>query len=229
MIEKLNEKFVSLNHEFNIRFKYKSAEEIFPWIYETNLWNDKSSRSGKGSNLYATKSIRANLPNLLNEFDIKTILDIPCGDFFWIKEVNLPVDCYIGADIVSELISNLESRYANERYRFIKLNLIKDDLPTVDAVFCRDGLVHFSYHDIFLSLSNIINSNSKYLLTTTFPDKIINRDIITGSWRPLNLQAPPFNFPEPMRLVEDNTSYLNTKYAYKSIGVWNIADIPRLA
>jgi len=46
-------------------------------------------------------------------------------------------------------------------------------------------------------LRNIRRSGSAYLLVTTFPDRKENVDIITGNWRPLNMEKPPFNFPRP--------------------------------
>jgi hypothetical protein len=38
------------------------------------------------------------------------LLDIPCGDFNWMKLLNLGVD-YIGADIVGELIAENRRRF----------------------------------------------------------------------------------------------------------------------
>jgi hypothetical protein len=60
----------------------------------------------------------------------------------------------------------------------------------------RDCLFHFSYNDINKFLKNINKIKYKYLLTTTHIVKknFINRDIITGDFRIINLFSYPFNF-----------------------------------
>ena len=47
-----------------------------------------------------TQNILEELPNVIKKYNIKSILDIPCGDFFWMKEHNFKDVNYIGADIV---------------------------------------------------------------------------------------------------------------------------------
>ena len=42
-------------------------------------------------------------------------------------------------------------------------------------------------------------SGIPYLLTTTFPGAAANEEIVTGDWRVLNLEAPPFGLPPPSR------------------------------
>lgn len=37
----------------------------------------------------ATVAIRHALPGILRDFQITTLLDAPCGDFHWMKEVNI--------------------------------------------------------------------------------------------------------------------------------------------
>ena len=43
------------------------------------------------------------------------MLDIPCGDFYWMKEVDLKDIEYIGADIVDELIKK-----NNDKFKAVK-------------------------------------------------------------------------------------------------------------
>jgi len=79
-------------------------ENIFTEIYKKNYWGDKDTISGTGSNLIQTKLIIESIPNILKEYKISTILDIPCGNFYWMNNVNLNGINYIGVDIVKELI-----------------------------------------------------------------------------------------------------------------------------
>lgn len=202
----------------------RSAREIFSDIYRKNYWGSADSRSGAGSDLAQTEELRRNLPILVNEFGIRSMLDIPCGDWHWMKEVALGID-YTGADIVPELIERNQLQYGDGRHRFVSLDLTKDDLPQVDLVFSRDVLVHLSFGDIFAALRNLRTSGSIYLLTTTFTGRKGNADILTGQWRPLNLQKPPFDFPQPLKLINEKCTEGDGSWGDKSVGLWKISDL----
>src|SRR5258705_1028102 len=89
---------------------------VFRRIFDLNLWGNRESISGEGSTLERTAAIRAELPGLLARHGVRSMLDAPCGDFFWMKELALDVDSYIGADIVPELIArNIECHSSPQR------------------------------------------------------------------------------------------------------------------
>jgi len=118
---------------------------IFRRIFDLNLWGNCDSASGEGSNLERTAAVRSALPALLARHGVRSMLDAPCGDFFWMKEVALDVDSYIGADIVPELIAHNIGDHSSQHRWFIVCDLVEDELPRADLVFCRDCLVHLSY------------------------------------------------------------------------------------
>jgi hypothetical protein len=198
--------------------------EVFRGIYSTNAWGSEVSHSGAGSDLEQTAVIRSALPALLREFGIRSMLDVPCGDFHWMREVELDAD-YTGGDVVPDLVAANETRYGNARRRFKVLDIANDTLLTVDLVFCRDLLVHFSFDDALRAIANLRYSGSTYLLTTTFTDRTDNPDIETGQWRPINLQLPPFNFPPPLRMINENCTEGGTDWADKSLGLWRLGDL----
>ena len=103
-------------------------------------------------------------------------------------------------------------------------DVLTESLPKADVVLCRDCLVHFSARNVRRAVANIIRSGSTYLLTTTFPRRHSNRTIVTGDWRPLNLCAAPFNFPQPLQVISEEHP---EPYADKSLGLWRISDLPR--
>jgi Methyltransferase domain len=197
-----------------------SIDETFKQIYHTNLWNGNDSASGNGSDLTQTREIAKHLPFLIKEFKIKTFLDLPCGDFNWLSRVELGIEQYIGGDIVAEIIQMNRQSYSDDTHRFMKLDITKDDLPEVDLIFCRDCLVHLSYEDIKRVFSNIKNSGITYILMTTFPDFSPNHDIISGDWRPLNLEIAPFNLPKPVRVINEKCREGGGVFADKSLGLW---------
>ncbi|MBP2676949.1 MAG: hypothetical protein H6Q82_14 [Deltaproteobacteria bacterium] len=201
----------------------KGEERIFTEIFQGNLWGDSESISGSGSNLAETRTIRRDLPLLFRKYGIRSVLDVPCGDFNWMKEMELSGIRYIGADIVKGLINANNGKYGSEGRTFIELNMLKDPIPRVDLVFVRDCLVHFSFPDVFRVLRNVCASGSTYLLTTTFPCREQNRNISTGDWRPLNLQKEPFSFPGPVAILYEDHPV--AEYSDKSLAMWNVRDI----
>jgi hypothetical protein len=197
---------------------------IFRTIYQQNIWakiaGNLASRSGGGSDLIQTQVIRVELPKLVQKYNIKTFLDAPCGDFFWMKEV--PLGChYLGIDIVDELIENNQQIYGD---KFKRLDLTNDPLPQVDLIFCRDCLVHLPYELIKKALLNFKRSGSTYLLTTTYPG-INNHDMSlhTHGWRPLDLRKPPFSFPLPLELIDEKST--RTEDRLKALGLWKLSDL----
>jgi len=224
VLEKI-EKYLYSFSKNRKKFQGKSAEEIFTEIYTTNYWKSNKSAYGTGSDKIQTESLRIELNHIFSNYHIETILDIPCGDFNWMKKVDLSTVDYIGADIVEEIINNNIERYQSGKIRSINLDLITSKLSNVDLVFCRDCLVHFSFEDIQKALLNIKNSGSKYLLTTSFVNRKSNYNIQTGDWCPINLEASPFRFPKPLYNILENCSEAGNKYVDKSMLLWKIEDI----
>lgn len=196
---------------------------VFDKIYQTNAWGGVS-RSGPGSSMQQTAEVRRALPQLLRELDVSLMLDVPCGDLHWMSHVELPCG-YIGADVVEDIVlSNLE-RHASPRRKFMRLDARVDPLPLVDLILCRDMLVHFPLGDVSQTLRNMRDSGATWLLTTTFPLRTTNPDITLGEWRPLNLEAPPFNLPRPMMVINENCTEGGALYADKSLALWRLADV----
>jgi hypothetical protein len=207
------------------KYKPSNPEKVFTSIYRHNAWEGEESVSGPGSSLQGTAIVREQLPALFRKYHVKTLLDIPCGDFNWFKAVDLHGIHYTGADIVKELISQNNSKYKTSDCEFKAVNLMSDPLPESDMIFCRDCLVHLSNRDIKKALKNIIKSRSKYLVTTSFTSRKNNVDINTGGWRPLNLQIAPFNLPAPLEIINEECKADNGAYADKSLCLWEIAKL----
>lgn len=206
-------------------FKGKTTQKIFEEIFEKRIWHSSESVSGSGSELEQTLEIRKYLPALLEKYQIKTFLDLPCGDFNWMQTVDLPMENYIGADIVEQIIFQNQSKYTSESRKFLVLDLVKDTLPKADLILVRDTWVHLSNELVLESIRNIKKSQITYLLTTHFPLEKRNIDIQTGSWRAINLMQKPFNFPIPLEIITENSTESGGQYADKSLALWKISEI----
>jgi len=207
----------------------ESTKKIFCEVKEKNIWGSSESVSGPGSDLSQTQTLVIELPRLLKEKNIKTLLDIPCGDFNWMKNIDMSGISYIGADIVNELIEENTEKYETENIKFSVMDIVNDRLPKSDMVFVRDCFVHLPYRHILKAMKNIKKSGSKYLLATTFTEVSKNYDIIMenliGRWRPLNLRLKPFMFPEPEYIIVENCTEMDGRRKDKSVGLWDITKL----
>lgn len=208
--------------------KLTGHERIFTGIYQQGGFRSGESESGPGSETNQTITIVRELPGLLGKFRVRTLLDIPCGDCHWIRNLDLKAIEYVGGDVVSKIVSRNALELGSRGMRFLHLDLVADLLPRVDLVLCRDCLVHFSNSSIFKALRNLCQSQSRYLLTTTFVGRETNRDIVTGHWRPLNLQVPPFCLPPPIAGINENCSEGQGAYRDKTLALWDLSEIREL-
>ena len=208
------------------KFKGKDINQVFTEIYDDNHWASAESVSGHGSEAVQTESLIKDLNEFFKTKNIKSVLDIPCGDFNWMQRVDLSNVKYIGADIVESLIKKNKQKFQeNENLQFQVLDLTSDDLPASDVIIVRDCLVHLSYENIEAAINNMKSSNSKYLLTTTFPNANNNHDIITGDWRALNFEKAPFNFPKPILVIDEVASLHNLQGKGKAMYLWELASL----
>lgn len=205
---------------------YMNVKKRFTRFYGGNVFVQSESRSGEGSSLFQTRIIREEIPRLVRELNVDSFIDAPCGDLFWIKEIDLPVRRYLGVDVVSEVIAKNKRQHANNQRTFKVFDITENVLPKADMIFCRDCLVHLTYKEGLAALRNFKKSGSKYLLTTTFPGREENSDG-RGSyfWRPLNLELAPFNFPKPIRIINEGCLEDGGKFADKSLGLWRLEDL----
>jgi hypothetical protein len=205
-----------------------SPLEAFRHAYRGNLWAGAETPSGPGSSTDQTAVIARTLPELCRRYDVRTLLDVPCGDLHWMAGVSLPGVQYVGGDLVPEVIADAARRHGAPERRFLTLDITSSALPSADLLLCRDCLVHLSYGDIVKAIENIRRSEITYLLTTTFGDESGFRDIVTGDWRPVNLEAPPFCFPAPVELLVEGCTEQNGAFADKALGLWRVRDLPDL-
>lgn len=203
----------------------KNSREIFTDIYKSNAWNGAQSVSGQGSDLVETAELLAQMPAFLTRYNIKTLIDLPCGDYNWMQHLAYDFDQYTGVDIVEDIISVNQNKFGNKTRNFKVQDCLNDDIEQADILMCRDLLIHFSNADVKKFLANIKRAPITYLLTTHFIDEK-NIDIATGQWRPINLTAAPFNLPAPIDMIVEKTKMFNGKYANnKVMALWRIEDI----
>jgi len=200
-----------------------SRRERFAAIYKNGLWqhaHDDVPGSGEGSSLAATVGLRSELPRILDSLQARTIIDLGCGDYTWMRTLELSQN-YIGVDVVQAVIGNNQRDFSDAKHAFICMDVAEDELPDGDAILCREILFHLSFSDIQAVLRNCAKKPRRYLFVTTDSSTLINADIRSGDFRRLNLRRSPFSFPEPDHVIEDDAVENGRK-----IGIWSWDRLP---
>jgi hypothetical protein len=202
-------RLVRLYHE-KILFKFLSKESVFTSIWRNNYWGNAESLSGPGSTLIQTEELRKKIPIMCREYEIKSVFDAPCGDLNWMRSLLGNAEFkYIGGDIVKGIIEKNNVNFQKDNINFIQCDITVDPFPEADLWLCRAVLYHLSNSDILLSLERFLESNVKYILTSNCitNNEHINKDIVTGDYRALNLMLAPFNFPTEVLWELDDFVY----------------------
>jgi hypothetical protein len=212
--------FRNVVHRARLRMMLRTSwgrRSVFTRYFHNNHWGDPESVSGPGSNLDATRNIRDQLPGLLGDHGIRVLLDLPCGDAYWMRQIDVDLDGYIGADVVPDLVDKLAVD-ARPHERFVCLDAISDPLPPADAVLCRDFFIHLSNAHIHAVLDNIRKSGARYLLASNYSDCDNKKDIMTGFFHLVNLEIAPFNLGAPVASISE--SY--PKHPDKVLALWDL-------
>ncbi len=212
----LSSKFKRLKQKLSPRrrkvFKHDKPEDRFTEIYNSNYWRNDESISGSGSTLEYSANLRAALPELFEKYNVKQLLDAPCGDYNWMRRVVEETGiAYIGGDIVAPLIAQNQQKYGGEGVQFRHLDITKGPLPKSDMMMVRDCLFHLSYADILKFLQVFMASDIALLLTSshvnTADKRFENEDILSGNFRSIDLFAAPFGFAEPSSAMIKDDPY----------------------
>lgn len=193
---------------------------VFTSHYQTNYWGHPETVSGPGSSLAATRLLREALPPLLRRLGVRRLLDAPCGDYNWFR--HLPPDeglDYLGGDIVAALVERNQALHGGPRTRFVTLDLTRDPLPPADLWLCRDCFPHLPQAAVLAALAGFARSPIPWLLATSHAARE-NLDSAAGTFRPLDLEKPPYSLPPPEVALPDGVpGHL------RKLGLWSREEV----
>ena len=215
IIKKLIPSFIRKYHR-KIRDKKISEEffglsnsDVFEKIYEEKRWGSSdnlnrkfSSGDGTRDKEIVSKYIVAVKEFLSEKTDVKTGLDLGCGDFsVGISFCNL-FEEYKAMDVAKNIIEENKKIYLGTNVIFSTLDLTYGTIPFTDVIFVRQVLQHLSNTEIKKFVKNI-EGKYRYLIVTESLSKSMffsaNKDIITGPGIRIHkksgvmLENPPFN------------------------------------
>jgi hypothetical protein len=177
-------------------------KENFTIVFRENRWGNAESLSGAGSTLSSESvlhSVQA-LDDLIRRFNIRSISDVPCGDFYWIPLLlgRFPKLEYTGFDIVTDLIELNRQKFPDRNFQC--LDITESTLPQSDLIFCKDLFLHLPHSSCMHALRNFKVSGSRFMLITSVAGAD-NQELIIGepgAFRHVDFRIAPFSLPTPI-------------------------------
>ncbi len=114
-------------------------KQIFEEMYQKKIWG---GGSGVGSLPEATVRYRAVLQKLLTDYQVRSVVDIGCGDWQTGSLVDWTGIEYTGIDIVPEVIEADRKRYGRRGRHFLCGNVLEMSPPAADLLIIKDVLQH---------------------------------------------------------------------------------------
>ena len=179
--------------------------DVFDKIYEHSYWG---KGSGGGSSPEATQPYKIFLEDFIRQHEIKSVVDLGCGDWQFSQFLDFGGATYIGIDASKRVIANNQQAFSRSGVSFVNLPSDCNDIPCADLLVCKDVLMHLSTQEVQDIVS--ILPNFKYALITNdvpclsaFGEiilalrrpfwPVVNREIKTGDYRTLDPTQRPFN------------------------------------
>lgn len=175
-----------------------NIEKAFTAVYEQALWGCNEEGvgfSGTGSAVQYAAPYMSFLQNFLKTNNIRSVVDIGCGDWTFSRFINWGDISYTGIDIVKSVIDRNKERFSSPNITFIHGDGTYEDLPAADLLICKDVLQHLSNESVAEFLKH--TGKFKHCLITNDIDfggfGGNNLQIVDGDHRMLDLSQPPFN------------------------------------
>lgn len=161
----------------------------FTRAYETGQWHHGS---GSGSSPANTRQYRRFLAGYMAEHQIRSVLDVGCGDWQFSRLIDWTGISYYGIDVVPELVVRNALRFGRPWIRFgIGDVLDGRPLPYADLILVKDLLQHWP--DAAIQALGVRLAGRRSLLT--YDSGEWQRDIEPGGYRRLDLAVAPFRWP----------------------------------
>lgn len=177
-------------------------EEVFTNIYENKIWGDNNNSeyngsSGGGSDIdYNKDTYIPLLKNFIIDNNIKSVVDLGCGDFRCGKSIYNDLDIkYTGYDAYKKIVEYNSVTYLEPKYTFTHLDFFdkKENIINGDICILKDVLQHWSLDNIYCFLDYLVKERKfKYILICNCCNQEIDdEDITNGETRPLSCNFLP--------------------------------------
>ncbi len=191
---------------------------------------EPESYCGEGSYISNTVEIRRFLTEVLKQQGVRSMIDIPCGDWNWISLVDLSGVDYTGYDNDEGFIRDNRELYPEHRFEIIDAREFTN-WPRVDLILCRDFFIHLPNKDNLRILNGFRKSGSTWLMSTSFDYLTENTDLTDEQKtveysrhhrmsRFVNLEIVPYNLGKPRLAIRENHHVCKDRI----VGLWRLND-----
>lgn len=162
----------------------------FTAVYERGEWHNGS---GPGSGETETAVWREFLRKYMIRNDVRSVLDLGCGDWQSARLTDWTGITYHGIDIVPGVIESCQEKYSAPGITFECADILTCRLPAADLIICKEVLQHWPLHAITRFRKRVMWR--RVLLVNDWAPVCRNADTGPGGYRPLNLGTAPFGWP----------------------------------
>ena len=161
----------------------KDLKKLFSRIYHENMWGGVKGEfnSGPGSDDFVGMAYANLIKAYVQQHNIKSVVDIGCGDFRIARQFITDEIDYTGIDVVPSLIENNQRLFGKSNIRFLNIDATQEAIPDAELCTIRQVLQHLSNDHI----RSILTKCKKY------PHLIVSEHVLTGEavTPNLNMQA----------------------------------------
>jgi SAM-dependent methyltransferase len=157
--------------------------------YRDNHWGG----SGRGSTPENTAEYRRFLERFIHERNVRSVVDLGCGDWMFSRYVDWQGANYLGIDVVPSVIKTNRQRFP--AYRFECRDLVTSSLPPADLVLVKHVLQHWPTRIIKELLPRLAVFRYALITNDYRPSPDLNSDVAMAGYRPLDLRLAPFHLP----------------------------------
>src|SRR4051794_28041329 len=184
----------------------RSPTEIFSEIYRNNMWGGRPGElySGLGSDDEISAEFVQVVRGCIETHDIRSVVDLGCGDFRVGAQLLRPGLSFIGVDVVPALVESHQRTFARDGVSFQVADIIDDELPEGELYLLRQILQHLSNNQIGRVLAKL-NDKPHVVIAEHHPapgrfrcynhDKPPGRDIRVPFGSGVYPDQAPFCFP----------------------------------
>jgi SAM-dependent methyltransferase len=185
-----------------------TAREVFTDVYLRKAWihptTDRELYSGPGSNPEFGAPYAEAVRRFALEKQVRTIVDLGCGDFRVGQLIAQPPFRYVGVDVVDVVVDYNNQHYASTDVAFVRKDISADALPPGDLCLVREVFQHLSNAQISAALDRM--RTFRWCLVTNRESGLENPAALNVD-RPqgaegraslasaLRFNSPPFNRP----------------------------------
>ena len=132
--------------------KQSDLRSVFEFIYKHAVWGDGS---GGGSDIRKTVLYVAYVQAIMDLHNVRTVIDLGCGDWRFSQYLDFGGRNYLGFDIVPTVVAKNIERFGtrNIKFELTDVSTMRNAL-TCDLLICKDVLQHLSNQNAAIVLEN---------------------------------------------------------------------------